>query len=176
MLIDHLLTLPAPTATDMALHQAIANQRHADQRDRWLVFHVIAEGCGCSQRVLDHLLADRRPADVVERIVFVTEQPSGAASTIAAIRTRGFDLDVVTPDELGARYQIEAAPLLVIIDPGDTVRYVGGYTPRKQAADVRDVAVIEATRRGAVVKPLPAFGCAVGRALRSKLDPFRIRN
>lgn len=176
MLIDHLLTLPAPAATDMALHQAIASQRKADQRDRWLVLHVIAEGCGCSQRVLDHLLTDRRPSDLVERIVFVTEQPSGAASTVAPIRSRGFDLDVVTPEELGARYQVEAAPLLVIVDPGDTVRYVGGYTPRKQAADLRDVAMIEATRRGEIVKPLPAFGCAVGRALRSQLDPFGIRN
>ena len=65
---------------------------------------------------------------------------------------------------------------MVVIDPGDAVRYVGGYTPRKQADDVRDVAVLEALRRGEPVEPLPTFGCAVGRSLRAKIDPFGIRN
>ena len=176
LMVDHLVALPAPAATDAALHQMIATQRRADQRGRWLVLHVIAESCGCSRRVLDHLLADPRPGDVAERVVFITEQPATAATTLAAIRARGFDLDVVTPDELGARYHIEAAPLLVVVDPGDRVRYVGGYTPRKQAADVRDLAMIAAVRRGEIVTPLPAFGCAIGRALRSKLDPLGIRN
>src|SRR5438034_435644 len=68
-----------------------------------------------------------------------------------------------------------AAPLLVIVDPGDTVRYVGGYTPRKQAADVRDLAVIAAVQRGETVEPLPTFGCAIGRASNSRLDPLGIR-
>jgi hypothetical protein len=55
------------------------------------------------------------------------------------------------------------------------VRYVGGYTPRKQAADVRDLAVITAIRRGEAVEPLPTFGCAVGRALTDQVDPLGIR-
>lgn len=173
LLAGHLLTLPTPAAADPALHQAIAANRHADQRDRWLVLHVLSEDCKCSRRVLDHLLADSRPAGVVERIVLVTDH--GAAELAAAIRARGFELDVVTPDELVARYHVEAAPLLVVVDPHDDVRYVGGYTPRKQAADMRDVAVIAAIRRGDPVEPLPAFGCAVGRALSTKLDPFGIR-
>jgi hypothetical protein len=173
LLAGHLLTLPTPAAADPELHQAIAANRHADQRDHWLVLHVLSEDCKCSRRVLDHLLADGRPSGVIERVVLVTDH--GAAELGAAIRARGFDLDVVAPDELVARYHIEAAPLLVIVDPHDDVRYVGGYMPRKQAADMRDVAVIAAVRRGETVEPLPAFGCAVGRALSTKLDPFGIR-
>jgi len=172
LLADHLLTLPAPAAA--SLRDVVAAQRRVDQRDRWLVLHVVAAGCGCSARVLEHLLATPRPPGVIERVVFVVE-PGGVAPA-AAIRDHGFDLDVVTPDELGARYHVEAAPLLVVVDPHDGVRYVGGYTPRKQAADLRDLAVIAATRRGETVPPLPAFGCAVGRALRSKLDPLGFRN
>lgn len=173
LLAGHLLTLPTPTAADPELRQAIAANRHADQRDRWLVLHVLSEDCKCSRRVLDHLLADHRPAGVIERIVLVSEH--GAAELGAAIRARGFELDAVTPDELVARYHVEAAPLLVIVDPHDSVRYVGGYTPRKQAADMRDVAVIAASLQGETVEPLPTFGCAVGRALTTKLDPFGIR-
>jgi len=41
---------------------------------------------------------------------------------------------------------------------------------------VRDVAVVEALRRGEAVEPLPTFGCAVGRALKEKIDPLGIRN
>ncbi len=176
LLASHLLTLPAPAANDPVLHQAIAGNRRADQRDRWLVLHVVAESCRCSRRVLDHLLASDRPPGVVERVVFVTEHQAAATTEWdAAIRARGFDLDMVAPDELVARYHVEAAPLLVIVDPDDKVRYVGGYTPRKQASDVRDLAVIAAVRRGATVEPLPAFGCAIGRALSTTLDPLGIR-
>jgi hypothetical protein len=175
LLASHLLTLPAPAPSDPVLHHGIAAHRRADQRGRWLVLHVVFDECKCSQRVLDHLLADSRPPGVAERIVLVTEHGTAGAASIAAIPAHGFELDVVTPEQLVAEYHIEAAPLLVVVDPHDTVRYVGGYTPRKQAADVRDLAVIAAVQRGEAVEPLPTFGCAIGRALSSKLDPLGIR-
>jgi hypothetical protein len=175
LLASHLLTMPAPAPTDPVLHRGITAHRGAHQRDRWLVLHVVYDECGCSQRVLDHLLADRRPTDVAERIVLVTEHRAQRAAWIAAIPAHGFELDVVTPEQLVADYDIEAAPMMVIVDPQDTVRYVGGYTSRKQASDVRDLAVIAAVQRGEVVEPLPTFGCAIGRALNSRLDPLGIR-
>jgi hypothetical protein len=173
LLASHLLTLPTPATGDPELHRAIAAHRHADQRDRWLVLHVVFDDCKCSQRVLAHLLATPRPAGVVERVVYITEHPAEAST--AEIAAHGFDLDVVTPDRLAADYHIEAAPLLVIVDPHDTVRYAGGYTPRKQADDVRDLAVISAVVHGEPVESLPAFGCAVGSSLRSTLDPLGVR-
>jgi hypothetical protein len=173
LLASHLLTLPTPAPGDPILHRAIAAHRHAGQRDRWLVLHVVFDDCGCSQRVLAHLLSTSRPAGVAERVVYVTERPAEAST--GAIPAHGLELDVVTPDQLAADYHIEAAPLLVIVDPHDTVRYAGGYTPRKQADDVRDLAVISAVLRGETVESLPAFGCAVGRSLRSTLDPLGVR-
>jgi hypothetical protein len=175
LLASHLLTLPAPAPTDPVLHRGIAARRGAHQLDRWLVLHIVFDECACSQRVLDHLLGNRRPPGVAERIVLVTDNRAARAALIAAIPAHGFELDVVTPEQLIADYHIEAAPLLVIVDPGDTVRYVGGYTPRKQASDVRDLAVIAAVQRGEPVEPLPTFGCAIGRALNSRLDPLGIR-
>lgn len=175
LLATHLLTMPAPAPTDPVLHRGIAARRGAHQLDRWLVLHVVFDECVCSQRVLDHLLADPRPPGLAERIVLVTEHRAARAAWIAAIPAHGFELDVVTPEQLVAEYHIEAAPMLVIVDPQDTVRYVGGYTPRKQAADVRDIVVIAAVQRGELVEPLPTFGCAIGRALNSRLDPLGIR-
>ncbi|HSR98159.1 MAG TPA: hypothetical protein VLM79_13965 [Kofleriaceae bacterium] len=175
LLAGHLLTMPAPAPTDPVLHRGIAARRGVHQLDRWLVLHVVYDECVCSQRVLEHLLADRRPPGLAERIVLVTEHRAARAAWIAAIPAHGFELDVVTPEQLVADYHIEAAPLMVIVDPHDTVRYIGGYTPRKQAADVRDLAVIAAVQRGEIVEPLPTFGCAIGRALNSRLDPLGIR-
>jgi hypothetical protein len=173
LLASHLLTLPTPATEDPLLHRAIAAHRHADQRDRWLVLHVVFDDCKCSQRVLAHLLSTARPAGIAERVVYVTEHPAEASTT--EIAAHGFELDVVTPDQLATDYHIEAAPLLVIVDPDDTVRYAGGYTPRKQADDVRDLAVITAVVHGEPVESLPAFGCAVGSRLSSTLDPLGVR-
>lgn len=173
LMSEHLLTLPAPVFGDAQLRDAVAASRGAGQRG-WLVLHVVSEDCGCSQRVLRHLVTSRRPAGVAERVVLVTDHP--AAPGHGDLAGHGLELDAVSPDELIARYRIEAAPLMVVLDPSNTVRYVGGYTPRKQAADIRDVAIVEAVRRGDRVEALPAFGCAVGAALKSEVDPLGLRN
>jgi hypothetical protein len=174
LLASHLVTLPAPAAADPVLQRAIAAHRRSDQRNQWMALHILYDQCGCSRRVLDHLLSRPRPANLVERVVVVTDQRAAGAEWIARIPGHGFELDVVTAQELFERYAIETAPLLIVADPRDTVRYVGGYTQRKQATDVRDVAVLAALRRGEPVEPLPTFGCALSRALRTKMDPLGI--
>jgi len=174
LLSAHLLTLPTPELTDLGPQRSAVAARRSTQQGRWLAVHILDQECKCSQRVLDHLLAEPRPPGIVERVVLIASEVSADRS--AAIRARGFDLDIVTPEVLAERYRVQAAPLLVVLDPSDAVRYVGGYTPRKQADDVRDVAVVEALRRGEAVEPLPTFGCAVGRALKEKIDPLGIRN
>ena len=174
MLSSHLLTLPTPELSDLGPQNSAVAQRRSTEQGRWLVVHILDQECKCSLRVLDHLLAGPRPADVVERIVLIGGKVTPDHS--AAIRARGFDLDLVTPEELARRYRVQAAPLLVVIDPADKVSYVGGYSSRKQSADLRDVAVVEALRRGEPVTPLPTFGCAVGRSLRDRIDPLGIRN
>jgi hypothetical protein len=173
MLSSHLLTLPTPDLIDLGPQRSAIAERRSSEQGRWLAVHILDQDCKCSLRVLDHLLATRRPTDVVERIVMIGKV---RPDRIAMIHAKGFDLDMVTPEELAARYRVQAAPLLIVIDPADSVSYVGGYTPRKQGSDVRDLAVIEALRRGEPVTPLPAFGCAVGRSLRDKIDPLGIRN
>jgi len=174
LLSAHLLTLPTPELTDLGPQRSAVAARRSTQQGQWLAVHILDQECKCSQRVLDHLLGERRPAGIVERVVLIASEVTAERS--AAIRARGFDLDIVTPEVLAERYRVQAAPLLVVLDPSDAVRYVGGYTPRKQADDVRDVAVIAALRRGEAVEPLPTFGCAVGRALKEKIDPLGIRN
>jgi hypothetical protein len=73
LLARHLLTMPTPAVGDPILRAAIHAQRAGDPR--WRVLHVLYDGCGCSVRVLDHLLHSDRPSGVVERVVYITEDP-----------------------------------------------------------------------------------------------------
>jgi len=68
-----------------------------------------------------------------------------------------------------SRYEIEAAPMLIVLDPSNNVRYAGGYTERKQGPAISDLQIIADTQAAREVSALPVFGCAVSERLRSQL-------
>jgi len=166
----HTLTLPAPDRGSVTA--AVELHRRLEDRGRWSVLHVLYSGCGCSARVLERL-AGRRPIEgVPETILFVDGAPGELAEQAHAA---GFRLESLTRDDLVQRYHLEAAPLLVIADGDGAIRYLGGYTERKQSPEIQDVAILERLRRGEEVSALPLFGCAVSRDLQSKLDPLKLK-
>lgn len=172
LLARHLLTLPAPPSSDPALEAAIRTTRSPGERGGWLALHVLYGKCGCSQRVLSKLLLRGARKDAHERIVFIGEDDGGTETRARAL---GYDFEKVTHDELVARYHLEAAPLLVVADPKDVIRYVGGYTDRKQGNVIHDSDVIQDLVRGHDVAALPTFGCAVSKSLKSAVDPLGLR-
>lgn len=171
LMATHWRTLPVPAADDDRLLAALAQLRDDDDRERWLVVHVLYAACRCSRKVIDHLVDDPRPSGLAERILLVGATPELdaklAASSIAVVR--------VQPHELAERFAIESAPLLLVVDPTGTLRYRGGYSERKQAAELHDVEIVERLRADATVAPLPLFGCAVSDELRRMLDPLGLR-
>lgn len=167
----HLYTLPRPATSDARLRRAIASHRPSADAGRWRVLHVLYAECRCSRRILGHL-AERGPIDgVSETIVLVGGDAAITADAVGA----GFALDTVTPSELASEYALEAAPALVVADPSDEVRYLGGYTERKQGPDIRDVSIVDALRREGSTDELPLFGCAVSESLQALLDPLALR-
>lgn len=172
LLAFHLVALPAPSPTDPRLTAAIDASRTPADAGRWLVLHVLYARCQCSQRILDHLRRDRRPPDVVERIVIVDDPPG----PIPGGSIPGFAIESMTTDELVARYHVEAAPLLIVVSPDGAVRYAGGYTESKQGNAIHDLEVISAIRRGTFVSRLPLFGCAVSAALSRTMDPLGLKS
>jgi hypothetical protein len=158
MLARHLLAMPAPSKTArLAQHLAeLAPPRS------WLAVHVLDSECRCSNRVVAHLLATARPAGWVEVVLWVGDtEPSPELA-------RRFDVRRVTAADL-ARYEIEAAPLLVAVTPDGEVRYAGGYTDRKQGPVFHDLEVLAAARASAAVATLPLFGCATSDRLKANL-------
>lgn len=172
LMSSHLLTLPLPDDRD-AVAAAIGASRSDVDRDRWLAVHILYEACGCSARVLDEL-QDRHPSDdAVERIVLVAPEPNVALA--ARFEGGGYVLEQLTPKELEARYGIVSAPMLIVVDDENDIRYLGGYTDRKRGPDIKDLDILAALAKGERVSELPLFGCATSRELQAALDPLGLK-
>lgn len=171
LMAGHLLTLPRPDQLDPDVARAIEAARAPEERGAWMAVHVLSAECGCSQRVLEHLVARGPVSGMREKVLFIGEP---TALTRRA-RAAGFTVDLLTGDELAARYRLEAAPLLVVADPRDEVRYLGGYAERAGSPVIEDTSVFARLRAGESVAPLPIFGCAVSRRLQKTLDPLGLK-
>ena len=167
-MVGHWIALPVPSMEDRQLVTALHKLR---KKDGWLVVHVLYARCDCSQRVFDHLLTSARPSDVEEVVLLVGDHEAFERSAPAA----GFRVVKVQSKDLLQVYGIESAPLLAIVDPASRVRYLGGYTERKQGYRIHDVDLLEDLRATGNVLSLPAFGCGVSAELQRLLDPFRIK-
>ena len=170
LMVGHWYTLPRPPTQSPAVATAVSNARPA-AADGWVAFHFLLGSCPCSQRVFDHLLTSDRPTAVYERVFLVGRDPSFEA----AASRHGLEVEVLHPAELQTRFHLESAPLMLVADPEGVVRYLGGYTARKQGPDIRDLAIIDGLLAQRAVQELPLFGCAVSQRLQELLDPLGIK-
>jgi hypothetical protein len=107
LLAKHVVALPAPSPDEL-LSRSLASLRRAQDRDKWLVIHVLYAECRCSQGIVTHLVSSPRPAGVHELVLWVGRQaPSSALSERFQVRR-------VVESEL-AQMGISAAPLLVLL-------------------------------------------------------------
>jgi hypothetical protein len=164
----HLLALPRPGAEDAAFARSIATLRTPGDAGRWMAVHVLYADCGCSRRIVEHLLVTDRPKDVSERVLLVGTD----VDLESRLTARGFPVTHVAPADLSERFGVQAVPLFVVAGPDGGVRYAGGYTARKQGPEPRDLDILADARAGRPVDPLPVFGCAVSRQLQSTLNPL----
>lgn len=171
LMASHVLTLPEPNAVDPVMVASVARARPAEAAAGFFAVHVLLGRCNCSKRILQHIGARGPRRDLRERVLLVEPTPEGLAMAVDA----GFDTESLTREQLGERYHIEAAPLMVVADPAGAIVYVGGYTRRKQSLDVRDTEITSRLLAGERVEPLPLYGCAVAKSLEKQLDPLGIR-
>lgn len=182
--VGHWYTMPAPQPSNILLNAAIAELRDGDgsqAQSDWTALHVLYAECRCSQRVLDHLLARAPEPGVGEVVVLVGDLPDFRSEAEA----RGYRVEVIEPQELGTRFGIQSAPMLVVADSAARIRYLGGYTERKQGLEILDLEILHDLRSGPVgtaeAEPyglghaLPLFGCAVSASLQELIDPLRIK-
>lgn len=168
LLSKHAIALPAPAKEDPVLGAAL--QELPEPRSGWSALHVLYAKCRCSQRIVDHLVSSKRPADVRERVLLVGDD----GSFTARLQGAGFTVVAATAEDLRDRYHVEAAPLFVVSGPDGKPRYAGGYTREKQGADVRDLAIFDELFADGAPAALPMLGCPVSDELRAVLNPLEI--
>lgn len=171
LMASHWYTLPTPDQEDVQLRAALAGLVPSHAQGSWAAIHVLYSACRCSHRVFDHLFASPRPQGVYEAVLLVGEDREIEGRAVAA----GFDVWLLSPQELEGRFGIVSAPLLLVLAPGASLRYAGGYTERSQAYEVQDVQIIETLQAGGDPDELPAYGCGVGKQLQQVLDPMGLK-
>ena len=164
LLARHLIALPAPSATEL-LGKRLSSL--ASPTPSYVAVHVLSSECPCSQRVVHHLVDTDRPPGWHEVVLWVGDLPP-APELVAK-----FDVRKLTAAELAA-LGIEAAPILIAIDPSGRIRYSGGYTDRKQGAVFHDLDALAAVRGPTDLVALPVFGCAVSERLQKHLSRLPI--
>jgi hypothetical protein len=171
LMAGHWLTLPRPASGDARLATALASLRGAGDQQAWLAVHALYAECRCSQDIVEHLIA-RGPSTHAREVVLLAGEDGELA---ARARAAGYRVEAIEAAQLGARYHITAAPLFVVVDPDDDVRYAGGYTSRKQGPDPQDAAILTSLTQNGQASALPLFGCAVSKRLQALLDPFGLK-
>jgi hypothetical protein len=171
LMAGHLYTLPEPERSDPQLLARLEALRGQVAQGEWQAVHVLYSACRCSQRILAHLFESTRPSGYHETLLLVGADEGVAARAADA----GFELITLTPQELAEQYHIEAAPLMIVLDPDGRVRYAGGYSERKQGYEALDREVMARLKAGAAPTELPLYGCGVSKALQATLDPLGLK-
>lgn len=167
------LALPhmAPMAQASRADRTIAALRALRETPgRGLVVHVIAAHCSCTERLFRHLVERKRFDGVDEIVLFAGDDARKQADASRA----GLRYATVTDDMLVQRFALEAAPVMFELDADGRLRYAGGYFDHPSALRPLDESLHARIGRGEPVAPLPVYGCAVGAALREKVDPLGI--
>lgn len=167
----HLYTLPHPERQSPTLNAALLALRGPDDVRRFSMTHIMYAECRCSQRIIDHLESRGARNDILEHVVLVGRDDQLAGRLARA----GYRIESLSPIELKKKYDIEAAPLLIITDDRGAIAYMGGYTERKQGLDIRDTALLQSLMHGDSAVELPLLGCAVSKALQRVIDPFALK-
>lgn len=169
LLLQHMVALPVPDTGDARLRAQMAQAFPSD--GRWRAMHVLYRTCPCSQRTIAHLTEAPRP-QALDELVLMIDDDGAAAAEDDLLRQRGFRVQVVTPAALGERFDLQAAPVLVIARPDGALAYVGGYNRHKQSAAYEDLQILAALRHEESPKSLPVFGCPTSEQLANQLDPL----
>ncbi len=166
LMISHWAVLPHPRVGDAQFSERL-QAAELGRTPNWSAVHFLYDDCPCSRRVLQHVIDSQPIPGVTERVVLISKE------CLRAELGRGdLQVEYVTPENLKQRYGVESAPLLVVMDTNQSVRYSGGYTSRKQGPKMMDREIIAQLVAGQSAMELPLYGCAVSTQLQRAIDPL----
>ncbi|HXT16115.1 MAG TPA: hypothetical protein VN706_10835 [Gemmatimonadaceae bacterium] len=165
--VSHLAAMPRPDDEARIARAALALREDASSD---FIVHVIYARCSCTARLFKHLVERKPFPGVHEMILFVGED----STKRAAAEHAGYEFRTITREELGSKFGLEVAPVMLVFDVKGELRYIGGYFDRPAAVTSLDEQIRGQVLAGANPDPLPVFGCAVDARLQRKVDPLGI--
>ena len=168
LMIGHWVQLPRPA---IGTFQELDSASVSSVTRRWKALHFLYSECQCSRRILKHLL-EREPIQDIEEVIVLVGEPEPNREQLQKSK---FNFEFLTPEELTRKYNVEAAPLLLVLSPDRAIRYSGGYTSRKQGLVMQDLSLIRKTIAGETIPPLPVYGCGVSESIKALTDPLGLK-
>jgi len=141
---------------------------------QWRALHLLSGSCGCSQRVMLHLLG-RHPLEGLLEQVLLVDGPGddlpGSKALAVKLQEEGFEVTHLAVKDIPEGIGLRGVPLLVIASPENKIAYLGGYG----SAEEKDQEIYRQVLSGAQPKGLPIIGCAIGARLHRSADPFHLK-
>lgn len=156
---------PGPAILELALP---ASNNHLR------ALHLLSSGCGCSQRVMQHLVKRRPRASMTEQvIVFEAGGPALAGTTelVSALASEGFKVQRLPISAIPTKAELRGVPLLIVVSPDGSILYMGGYG----AAYDQDQTILARVQNHQQALPFETVGCAIGRRVQHAADPFHLK-
>ncbi len=157
----------APTPAILQLAQPATNGQTR-------AIHLLLGSCGCSHRVMQHLLARKPQPGLAEQIVLL-DGPApdlpDTASLAAGLVRAGYAVRRINSAQIPPDVGLRGVPLLIVAAPNDDVLYMGGYG----SAYDQDTEIFHQIELKQPVQPLAAIGCAVSGSVRRQADPFHLK-
>lgn len=141
---------------------------------QWQVLHVLSGSCGCSQKVMQHLLKRHPFYGMAEQVLIIDgDEPYLPESNalLAQLRQKGFPVTHIAAKNIPQSTGLYGVPLLVVALPDSKIAYMGGYGNRGD----QDGEILQQIRSGQAPRPLAVRGCAIGARLRRTADPFHLK-
>lgn len=162
---QHLITFFAP--------EKVSNEMVTELKKdfKFGTLHILSEGCGCSDNVLQYLKKRGPLKDIQETIIYV-----GKIQEKSQLVNSGFIVKEVLIEDI-EKFEIRAVPILVIYDQSNTTHYIGGYSDKMitPLTKMKDIELVKNLKNKQKVDSLPIKGCSVSRKFQKILDPLGLK-
>ena len=136
----------------------------SEMLSRESIYHFAAAECRCSDRLLNYLLTRSPKPEATEVIVYIGK-PKPIHKLLQSI---GYELRF---EDSPASSGVQAAPWLLVRDPGGRISYSGGYEP----APYWEARILFNVQHRTRQASLSTTGCATSQALRAENAAFRLK-
>lgn len=149
----------------------IAMAPEIKKNSKWKMVHILSSKCACSKRVGIYL-SKRSPLPNVNEVIYILDDQEVLSER--KLKEAGFKVVRMNGNLALEKYDIDAAPQLVILDEELRIKYSGGYNDSREMK-YEDLKILASLKNNQTFAPHPVFGCANGKRTAELVDPWGLK-